>query len=85
MIFDVVFAAPAERDLFRLPPAERERVEAALDRLALTERGDVRPLVDSPGEYRLRVGGIRVRYAVDRAAGAIVVLRVLPRGRAYQE
>ena len=85
MIFDVVFAVQAERDLFRLPPAERERVEAALDRLALTERGDVRPLVDSPGEYRLRVGDIRVRFTVNRAASTIVLLRVLPRGRAYRD
>src|SRR5437870_1642300 len=56
------------------------RVEAAIDRLALAERGDVRPLADSPGEYRLRVGDVRVRFAIDRTRSAIVVLRILPRG-----
>lgn len=85
MIFDIAFAPQAERDLFRLDPNDRERVEAALDRLALTGLGDVRSLVDVPGEYRLRVGSIRIRYSVDRASSTIIVLRVLPRGRAYRD
>jgi mRNA-degrading endonuclease RelE of RelBE toxin-antitoxin system len=84
VIFDVVLAAQAEHDLLRLGAADRDRVEAALDLLALTQRGDVRPLTDSPGEYRLRVGDIRVRFTINRAAGTIVVIRVLPRGRAYR-
>jgi mRNA-degrading endonuclease RelE of RelBE toxin-antitoxin system len=38
----------------------------------------------APPEYRLRVGPWRVRFRVDRKAGALVVLRVLPRGKAYR-
>jgi mRNA-degrading endonuclease RelE of RelBE toxin-antitoxin system len=36
-------------------------------------------------EWRLRVGDWRVRFDRDDEAQAIVVLRVLPRGRAYRE
>lgn len=83
MIFDLVFAPAAERDLYRLDATDQRRVEAALDHLALTGLGDVRPLAGYPGEYRLRIGGIR--YAIDRDAGTILVYRILPRGRAYRD
>jgi len=85
VIFDIVFAPAAERDFHRLAATGHQHVEDALDRLSLTGQGDVRPLVDYPGEYPLRVGAIRVRYTVDRDAGTIVVYRILPRGRAYRE
>jgi mRNA-degrading endonuclease RelE of RelBE toxin-antitoxin system len=56
----------------------------ALNLLATCGHGDVRRLrgVDPP-EYRLRVGDWRVRFARDPNARLIVVLRILPRGRAY--
>lgn len=38
--------------------------------------------LDSP-QWRLRVGGWRVRFSFDEERRVIVVLRVLPRGRAY--
>jgi mRNA-degrading endonuclease RelE of RelBE toxin-antitoxin system len=36
-------------------------------------------------EWRLRVGTWRVRFAFDPQTHTIVVLRVLPRDRAYRE
>ena len=36
-------------------------------------------------EWRLRVGDWRVRLRLDRDQLAVVVLRVLPRGRAYRD
>jgi mRNA-degrading endonuclease RelE of RelBE toxin-antitoxin system len=36
-------------------------------------------------ELRLRVGDWRVRLRLDPATRTIVVLRVLPRGRAYRD
>jgi len=47
--------------------------------------GDVRALTGSSGEFRLRVGDWRVRYELDVEAEQLIVLRVLPRGRAYRD
>ncbi len=73
---------PARRDLRRLDPPVRRRITDALDRLVTDPlAGDIRRL--NPIEWRLRVGDWRVRFAFDDQRGVIVVLRVLPRGRAY--
>lgn len=75
----------AERDLRRLDSPVRKRVLDALDRLVGDlPVGDVAKLAGSQ-EWRLRVGEWRVRFGLDRAARVVVVLRVLPRGRAYRD
>jgi mRNA-degrading endonuclease RelE of RelBE toxin-antitoxin system len=60
------------------------KVEAALQKLAKSDEGDIKRLanVKSP-EWRLRVGEVRVRFAYVQEDDAIVVLRVLPRGKVY--
>jgi mRNA interferase RelE/StbE len=69
----------------RLDRTLRERVLAAITRLAETGEGDVKRLTDvRPPEYRLRVGTLRVVLEMDTAAGILRVLRVLPRGEAYR-
>jgi len=73
---------PARRDLKRLDPPVRRRIVDALDRFVADPRaGDIRKL--SPSQWRLRVGELRVRFSFDEERHVIVVLRVLPRGRAY--
>jgi mRNA interferase RelE/StbE len=73
---------PARRDLKRLDPPVQRRVLDALDRFVLAPRsGDVRKL--DAVQWRLRIGTWRVRFSFDDEREAIVVLRVLPRGRAY--
>jgi mRNA interferase RelE/StbE len=75
----------ALRDAERLDGKTRQRVVAALERLAETGNGDVTKLTDvHPPEYRLRVGDWRVRYGLDPADRVLTVLRVLPRGEAYR-
>ena len=75
----------ALREAKRLDPPNRQRIATALDAFVEMERGDVVLLTDvTPPEYRLRVGPWRVRFHLDRKAGALVVLRVLPRGKAYR-
>jgi mRNA interferase RelE/StbE len=75
----------AVKDAEKLDRKTRQRVLAALERLAETGHGDVAKLIDvDPPEYRLRVGDCRVRYGLDPAARVITVLRVLPRGDAYR-
>ena len=76
-------APTARRDLRRLDPPVRVRVLRALDRYVEDpERGDVVRL-SATGHFRLRVGDLRIRFARDDEEHVIVVLRVLPRGRAY--
>lgn len=73
---------PARRDLKRLDPPVQRRILDALDRFVAAPRsGDIRKL-DSV-QWRLRVGDWRVRFSFDDENQAIVVLRILPRGRAY--
>lgn len=73
---------PARRDLRRLDPPVQRRITAALDRFVQDPfAGDIRRL--STIEWRLRVGDWRVRFAFDDERRVIIVLRVLPRGRAY--
>jgi mRNA interferase RelE/StbE len=73
---------PARRDLKRLDPPVRRRIVDALDRFVDDPRtGDIRKL--SSSQWRLRVGEWRVRFSFDEERRVIVILRVLPRGRAY--
>jgi mRNA interferase RelE/StbE len=74
----------AQRDLARLDRPTRERIVAAMLRLAETSRGDVIKLGGKqPPEYRLRVGGWRVRFAWDQGSGVLVMLHVFNRGQGY--
>lgn len=80
----IEFAPSARKDLRRLDKPVQQRIADALDRLAADARlaGDVRRLAGST-EYRLRVGDWRVRFELDGDRLLITVVRVLPRGRAY--
>jgi len=73
---------PARRDLKRLDPPVQRRILDALDKFVVDPRsGDIRKL--NSLQWRLRVGDWRVRFSFDDENQVIVVLRVLPRGRAY--
>ena len=79
-----VFTGRARRDLQRLDPPVQRRIIDALDRLTGdSPAGDVVKLTGLEDEWRLRVGGWRVRFQRD-SSGVIHVVRVLPRGRAYR-
>ena len=75
----------AQRDLRRLDPPVRNRVEAALRTLAEDPQraGALRKLTSAP-EWRLRIGDWRALVLIDVTTRVIVVTRVLPRGRAYR-
>jgi mRNA interferase RelE/StbE len=79
----ITFEPRAERDLARLDPPVARRVIAALDRLLTRDPSlDLRRLRGSD-EWRLRVGDWRVRLQLDFHARTVIVVRILPRGRAY--
>jgi len=77
--------AGAQRDLGRLDQPTRTRIVATVLRLAETSQGDVLKLAGKqPPEYRLRVGGWRVRFAWDQAAAVLIILHVFKRGQGYE-
>lgn len=80
----VVLRPAARKDLRRLDPPVRRRVIAELERLGASgpKQGLVK-LKGRPG-LRLRVGDWRAVVELDSVAQTIRVLRVLPRGRAYE-
>jgi mRNA interferase RelE/StbE len=81
----VEYTPRATRDGGRLDRVVRERILTAIDRFAATGYGDVKPLKGSrEGEWRLRVGDWRVLYRLDKSASTMEILRILPRGEAYQ-
>lgn len=73
----------AEKDLRRLDRQVAERVRQAIRRFAATGAGDVVRL-SGESDLRLRVGDWRVRFDYDEDRHALIILRVLPRGRAYR-
>jgi mRNA-degrading endonuclease RelE of RelBE toxin-antitoxin system len=60
------------------------RLRDALRRYAQSGQGDVRPLQGQP-DFRLRVGDWRNRFRFDSESHTLIILRVLPRGRAYRD
>jgi mRNA interferase RelE/StbE len=80
----VALSRTAQRDMRRLDPPVRDRVERALRELASDPHrsGALRKLTAAP-ESRLRIGDWRALIALDEKTRTINVVRVLPRGRAY--
>jgi mRNA interferase RelE/StbE len=80
----VVVDDRARKDLRRIDQPTRERILRSIARLAQGAEltGDVKRLQGSH-EYRLRVGDWRVRFERDDQRLIITIVRVLPRGRAY--
>ena len=81
--WSVEFERRADRDLGRLDPQVRQRVLAAIERLASDPRSAGLRRLSGRAESRLRVGDWRVIVELDIPARTIIIQRVLPRGRAY--
>jgi mRNA-degrading endonuclease RelE of RelBE toxin-antitoxin system len=80
----VRWSVGAEKDLRRLDSVNQRRVVSVIDRFAETSEGDVKRLQGPLGEeYRLRAGDLRIRFQLT-PEGTIVILRVLPRDKAYR-
>lgn len=75
----------ARRDLRNLDPPIGRRVFEALEQLADDPAQAQLVRLQGSDELRLRVGDWRVRLRLDSTTLMVVVLRVLPRGRAYRD
>lgn len=81
--WQVRYARQAEKDLGRLDPPIRRRIVVAVDGLAAGDATGVVRLKGMDAAYRLRVGDWRVIFRRDGDQLIILVVRILPRGRAY--
>ncbi len=61
---------------------QRERILAAIAKLPSI--GDIKPLVNRPGYFRLRVGDYRVIYTVDNDVLTVFIVKVGNRGEIYK-
>ncbi len=83
---EVTFTKSAAKSLRRLPVNGAARICAAVDRLAAQPDGsphDVEILHRVSGLVRLRVGSWRILFEMP-STDELLVLDVLPRGRAYR-
>lgn len=75
----VELAPAAQRQLRKLPPDATARARGPILALGFDPRPPgAGPLVGSPF-WRLRVGDLRIVYAIDDAARTVVVLRIARR------
>jgi len=75
----VELAPAAQRQLRKLPPDETARARGPILALARDPRPPgAGPLASSPS-WRLRMGDLRIVYAIDDAARTVVILRVARR------
>ncbi len=64
LVKTIILTLSAAKDLEALPRDDREQVETALYRYAMTGQGDVKALQGRDG-YRLRVGSYRIIFDED--------------------
>ena len=84
MTWQVGWSPRALKDVEKLEKRTRERIVSSIERYAATGAGDVLQLAGvEPPEWRLRVGDWRVRFQKDPAGATLLILRVLPRDKAY--
>jgi mRNA interferase RelE/StbE len=81
--WSVEFERRAAKDLKRLDPPVRLRVFTAIQRLADDPQSAGLRKLAGRSESRLRVADWRVIVELDVAQRTIVIVRCLPRGRAY--
>jgi mRNA interferase RelE/StbE len=85
MIYRVEFRTGIERETRAIPAQDLKQIAAAIRRYAETGYGNVKAMKGKPGEYRLRVGDWRLRFALDASRGELVVQHVLHRREAYRD
>lgn len=79
----VEFERRADKDLERLDAPVRQRVITAIERLSSDPHSAGLRKLTGRTESRLRVGDWRVIVELDIAQRTIVIVRILPRSRAY--
>ena len=85
MTYQVRLAPAAVRQLRKLDPPGRRRVQAAIDLLAEDPRPPgARQLVGGAGEWRVRTGDFRIIYDIRDGELLVLVVKVGHRGDVYE-
>jgi len=85
MTYRIDVAPAAARELRKLDPPARRRMQAVVELLAETPHPPAaKPLVDSGGAWRVRVGDYRIVYDIEDDRLVILVLRVAHRREVYR-
>lgn len=86
MSYQVTLTFAAARQLRKLDPPARRRVQAAIELLAVDPRPpSATRLVGGAGEWRVRTGDYRVVYEIDDQRLLILVLNVGHRREIYRK
>lgn len=85
MIYQIVLAPSAARQLRKFDPDIRRRIQAVLELLAENPRPPAATqLVGGAGEWRVRTGDYRVIYEIDDGRLLVLVLRMGHRREVYE-
>ena len=85
MTYEVRLAPAAVRQLRKLDPLGRRRVQAAIDLLAEEPRPPgARQLVGGAGEWRVRTGDFRIIYDIRDGELLVLVIKVGHRRDVYE-
>jgi mRNA interferase RelE/StbE len=86
MAYRLEFAPAAARQLRKLDPQARRRIQAAVELLATDPRpAGAKKLLGGEGEWRARTGGYRVVYEIRDDTLLVLVLVVAHRRDAYRQ
>jgi mRNA interferase RelE/StbE len=85
-MFSIEYSKAARKTLKSMPRNTARLVIEKIEALApdpMAPNNNVKKLTNHPG-YRLRIGDWRVIYTIHEQALLIAVVRIAPRGEAYQ-
>jgi mRNA interferase RelE/StbE len=81
---EVTLTNNAVKQYSRLNEPMLSRITKAIDGLEKEPpEGDIKELTDSPGVFRLRVGGYRILYTAEN--NYIDIFKIAQRGQSYKE
>lgn len=85
MTYRITLAPSAARQLRKLDPQARRRIQAALELLAVDPRPPAATqLVGGSGEWRVRTGNYRIVYQIEEDRLLVLVLRLGHRREVYR-
>jgi len=85
MSYRIQLSARAARQLRKLDPTSRRRIQAAIDLLATNPRPPAaKQLVGGSGEWRVRTGDYRIIYEIRGDELLVLVLRIGHRREVYE-